>query len=511
MAWGISPYKTITIPLGDYNADHYLTLLYTSFNNLGWHIGYFDHDGIIAYTNISWPSYSEEVSARVQGGKIIIKSECVGYQALFTDYGKNKKNLDMLFYDMGFTEVQLETTLEQTTQQLMDAVPEKQFLSLTDPPMAGKERLHNFLSAFTPQQNYFITPILALINIAVYIITSVAMIVILMKLLTTGQHGHIGRLIDIYEKVYMSMGFNGRSQVLSGQVWRLLTSTFLHFSLMHLAGNMIVLIYIGSLIESKLGKWNFLFLYLFTGLMASMVSIMWHDQIIGGGASGAIFGLFGILLALLSTNFYERSARRALLISTGIFVAYNIIPRDNHIDHAAHFGGLISGYVLGLVAYWGLSNNNASLKKWGIVLAGAGITVLFIGCSVFLTPNYNLKKYEELNIRSRELNRSINNDFYNGDSVSRNDRLNILEHKAMPKLSRLRKIAATYEQMPLPGKKKKIAVIRAGIIRLECDFYILLYKEFKENDKVKYRKAINDDTDKINNLRLEWGKIDDGE
>jgi len=62
MAGGITPNRIVTIPLEDYNSDHYLTLLYQSMVNLGWHIGYFDHDGIIAYTNISWESYSEEVS-----------------------------------------------------------------------------------------------------------------------------------------------------------------------------------------------------------------------------------------------------------------------------------------------------------------------------------------------------------------------------------------------------------------------------------------------------------------
>ena len=62
-AWGISPYRKVTIPLEDYNPDHYLTLLYQAMLNRYWDIGYFDHDGIIAYTNISWASYSEEISA----------------------------------------------------------------------------------------------------------------------------------------------------------------------------------------------------------------------------------------------------------------------------------------------------------------------------------------------------------------------------------------------------------------------------------------------------------------
>jgi rhomboid protease GluP len=54
-AWGISPYRKITIPLGDYNSDHYLTLLYQAMLNRNWDISYFDHDGIIAYTLFHGP------------------------------------------------------------------------------------------------------------------------------------------------------------------------------------------------------------------------------------------------------------------------------------------------------------------------------------------------------------------------------------------------------------------------------------------------------------------------
>jgi rhomboid protease GluP len=267
MNWGISPHKTATVPLGDYNTGHYLTLLYHAFKNLGWHIGYFNHDGMIAYTNISWSSYSEEISVRIHPDEIVIKSECVGYQGIFTDYGKNEENLERLFDEIAYAEYHLQHMLEQTAQELMDTIPEKQFLNLDDPPMAGKEKLRGFLSIFTPQKDYLITPILVLVNIGVFIISIVAMAFLVVLMTRAGKD-----IADqnVFTRLYLAVGFSNRSQVLNGQVWRLLTNTFLHFSIAHLAGNMIVLIYIGSLIETKLGKWNFLFLYLLTGLIASM-------------------------------------------------------------------------------------------------------------------------------------------------------------------------------------------------------------------------------------------------
>jgi len=136
MAFGISPRKVITIPLGDYSADYYLTLLYHAFKNLSWRIGYFDRDGIIGYTPISLESYAEEVSARIVGNNVMIKSECVGYQFFFTDYGKNKKNLELLLNgEIEYVEYHLQENLHETTQQLIDSIPDNQFINLEDPPM----------------------------------------------------------------------------------------------------------------------------------------------------------------------------------------------------------------------------------------------------------------------------------------------------------------------------------------------------------------------------------------
>jgi len=306
------------------------------------------------------------------------------------------------------------------------------------------------------------------------------------------------------KNIFLAVGFSNRSQVLNGEAWRLLTNTFLHFSLGHLIGNMIVLIYIGSLIEWKLGRWNFLFLYLFTGLMASMVSVIWHPDTIAGGASGAIFGLFGILLALLSTKFYERNARQALLISTGIFVGYHLIPGNKQIDFAAHLGGLLSGYILGLVAYWGLSNKNDALKQWGIVGTGSVITAGFIIGSIFFTTDYQLNDYVAMNNKINKLSRSIRRDFYSNRGISRQERLQILEHKAIPELKQLHQLLAQYKQLTLPDDKKELSIMQFKIVDLEYQLFNLLYKEFKEQDKTKYRQDIENINYQLNVLRTAW-------
>jgi rhomboid protease GluP len=238
-----------------------------------------------------------------------------------------------------------------------------------------------------------------------------------------------------------------------------------------------------------------------------MVSIMWNSAEISGGASGAIFGLFGILLALLSTDFYEKSARKALLISTAIFVAYNIIPIGEGIDHAAHFGGLVSGYFFGWMAYFGLSHKNSSVKKWGLAFFVTVVSVVFVSCAIMLSPQYQTKQYEALMDKAEKQFNDINSDFYHSpDSITRQQKLDIMEHRALPEIKELKKTANKITHLILSRRKKKEAIARAKLIDLECQTFQLLYRQFKEQNNYKYQEAIDNITGQINKVRTDYAK-----
>ncbi|NGX38628.1 MAG: Rhomboid protease GluP [Chlamydiae bacterium] len=145
--------------------------------------------------------------------------------------------------------------------------------------------------------------------------------------------------------------------ILLGQWWRLFTCMFIHIGVMHLVMNMYSLFYIGSYLEPLLGKTRFLVAYLATGLIASLMSFWWHlhSGIVGAGASGAIFGMFGVFLAFLTTKLIPKVARDALLKNIGIFVAYNLLyGLRQGVDNSAHIGGLLSGIVIGYLLYFTL-------------------------------------------------------------------------------------------------------------------------------------------------------------
>jgi rhomboid protease GluP len=500
MAFGISPYKQTIIPLGGYDPDHYLTLLYNAMEGLGWHISYFHHDGLIAYTNISLESYSEEVSVRIKDNWAIIKSECVGFQGLLTDYGKNAKNLDKLFNELEYTDALLSNSLQERTQELMDSIPENQFINLDEPPMAGKEKLHDFIQAFIPQRYYFVTPILVLLNIAVYIFSAFALVALVAF---AQKSGKLAISAHYFENLYLAIGFSDRPSVLHGQVWRLLTNTFLHFSPLHLVGNMAALIYIGSMIESKLGKWNFLLLYLLTGITASMISVSWHYYGVSGGASGAIFGLFGILLALASTGVYEANARRAILISTVIMVALNIAPVSSKIDNAAHFGGLVSGYVFGWIFYWGMVNRYHFSAKLSLA-AAAFITLTVVSLGLAFVPDYKIQDYNALVKKINITESAINRCYYGQYGKTHEEKLDTIEQHGKPLLTEFKKEARKLDQFKLPSKLKEESQIHSKIIYLECREFDLIYKESKEMNYYRYRPQMDSITNSINDLRSDF-------
>ncbi len=160
--------------------------------------------------------------------------------------------------------------------------------------------------------------------------------------------------ISIFEPDGAAMvhwGTNFGPLTLSGQAWRLFTAMFLHFGILHLALNMWALLGMGPLVERLLGSARYALLYVLAGLGGSIASVAWNPGVNSAGASGAIFGVMGALLALM-VNPKTRippSVAAAQRNSALLFIAYNVFNGLAHqgIDNAAHLGGLASGFALG--------------------------------------------------------------------------------------------------------------------------------------------------------------------
>ena len=143
----------------------------------------------------------------------------------------------------------------------------------------------------------------------------------------------------------------------------------------------------GVYLEPMLGKTKYILAYLCTGVLASIASLWWHKEgVNSAGASGAIFGLYGVFLALLFTNLIPKQIRTSLLSSIGVFVVFNLIyGMKSGIDNAAHVGGLLSGIVIGFIFYPVLKEKE-NKGKTNIALAGIAAATILVAWSYLNSP-----------------------------------------------------------------------------------------------------------------------------
>lgn len=138
------------------------------------------------------------------------------------------------------------------------------------------------------------------------------------------------------------------------QPWRLFTATVLHAGLIHLGFNMWVLWDAGRIAERFYGSLQFLLVYLVSGLFGSLASLFFAARTgVSVGASGAIFGVVGALLAALFTKQSKLPTALAagMRSSMLMFVAYSLVMGfiARFVDNAAHIGGLVSGFAVAVI------------------------------------------------------------------------------------------------------------------------------------------------------------------
>ena len=199
-----------------------------------------------------------------------------------------------------------------------------------------KSDLGAFLILLIPRKDFFTTPILLDLNILIFL------------LLFFFGFG----FIEVKGSDLLRFGANFKPLVSEGEIWRLLSSIFLHGGFFHLIMNMLALFFAGLFLEPLLGKWRLLLLYIVTGLAASVASFMWYDAAISVGASGAVFGLYGYFISAIIYQSFTYKMHTGFLYSLLAFVGINLLLGligTGGIDNAAHIGGLVSGFCYGVL------------------------------------------------------------------------------------------------------------------------------------------------------------------
>ena len=213
-------------------------------------------------------------------------------------------------------------------------------------------------------QGDLLTKIFIGLNVAVFL---------LIQLTGAGGSPLLFRLAMIGDAEFIQ-GLGASGGVANGAVWRLLTSVFVHVSLLHLVFNMLALWIFGPTLESLLGRLRFAILYLLSGLAGSVAVYLLADpRITTVGASGAVFGLLGAMLVISFKRGYDV---RSLLVLLGINAAFSFLGRN--ISWQGHLGGLLAGLALGAaIAYAPAARRNA--VQWGAFAALLVLCVVIVG------------------------------------------------------------------------------------------------------------------------------------
>jgi rhomboid protease GluP len=379
MAFGITPKYTQDLSLENLSFEQSLVIAAETIKKFNWQIGLVSNNGLIAYTNKGIFSRNAEIKILISGRVAKITSTSTGTEMV--DWGNNKKNTDEFIRVFNKTKTTISSddiSLKFNDLKIL-FVSDKQD-PLIQLPQSSKNKISSFFSIFIPSPGYYITPIILNINILIFIIMAVSGVNILLP----------------DSESLLKWGANFRPSTLDGQWWRLFTNCFLHIGIFHLLMNMYALLYIGLLLEPHLGKTRFIAAYFLTCLTASTTSMLWHPLTISAGASGAIFGLYGVFLAMLTTNLIEKTARKALLTSIVIFVGYNLLNGlKGGIDNAAHLGGLLGGLIIGYAFIPSLKDSEESEIQYKAILYLSVLVIAFSTISYKNIPN-DFGKYDKL-------------------------------------------------------------------------------------------------------------------
>jgi rhomboid protease GluP len=212
------------------------------------------------------------------------------------------------------------------------------------------------------------TTVLLIVNIIMFGLT-------LMRTMSEGGGGGLSILWGMSGPALYRFGANVPFSSGVWVWWRLVTAMFLHGGLIHIGFNMMVLMDIGPVVEEVYGSARFLFLYVVTG-MSGFVLSSWRGHALSVGASGALLGLIGVMIAItMKRGGGSMQALRSRLVSwvVTIFVIGFVM---SGVDNWAHFGGLAAGFGLGKL-FADREPMNAAERKRAYALGWlAGIVVL---------------------------------------------------------------------------------------------------------------------------------------
>jgi rhomboid protease GluP len=327
-------------------------------NDLDWEYLVADENTFTATTPTNWTLNEEIITIHPAGDEIIFKSKSESIELL--EAGRNQKNIEEELLP-AFNKVKSRWSKEGLTEAAATLKNESLKQLSTGSRVESERMTYGF-------RDHEITFSLIAIQLIVFIVMAVK-----------GVNVSNPATADI-----LKWGGAMRTFVTGGEWWRLAAAIFLHVGIANLVANIIALYFIGILVESILGRVKFLIAFLCAGVLANLVTIIWNADVVAAGASGAIFGMYGALLAFGTTRYITRKFPKVWLLTILAYVAFSVfIGYSSDVYNVINYSGLVAGICIGYLFYFFHFKRNVA-RAGGtrisveILLATALIAFLYI-------------------------------------------------------------------------------------------------------------------------------------
>lgn len=333
------------------------------------------------------------------------------------------------------------------------------------------------LRSLTPR--VWATPAIIAICVAIYVYI-------------VARSGSLSPSLDIM----IDMGANFGPRTMRDDWWRLITSAFLHFNVLHLLFNMWVLWSIGKLLERLTGNLGFLVLYFASAVTGSLASLFWHPGVVSAGASGAVFGVCGGLVGFLLPRkdtippLIRIQLRKDIVFFIMVNVAFGLAVPG--IDNAAHLGGLVGGFLMGLILSQPLDSGTRQRRLWRNLLSAAAAIALISGAIPLLpAPPPDIDKefahIFKVEVQVMQAYHELTTDFDNDevDPAGFRDRL---QKEVLLPWQPIRERAEQLTDAPL-GNRKVLTRI-AQSMKLREESWIALEQAMGTEEDERFRKLM---------------------
>lgn len=346
---------------------------FAALQSLGWPVQFANETVLIAFTPSTSKRNENKVTVEVTEQGVNVVSEMV-HDQLFDLLRLTKADVQQ-FKDAFECTLSRGENLKETVGPRLKELIEKCHKEALDLQQA-MEVMCIPTSAFT------LTNTIAALNVLVFL----------------GLFINGGGFFEANGAVHIKWGSNVPLLTLSGDGWRLVSNLFLHFGVMHLALNTVSLLNVGVLLEGLLGRVGLFCAYVASGIFASITSAWWHEpHINSAGASGAIFGLYGLFFGMLTLERIHEAAREVHLKETGYLLLFNLAyGLKEGIDNAAHIGGLLAGLFFAvpfILALENMANEKKRRARPGLLFLAAAVAAAHVFLDNHREPQYERRQF----------------------------------------------------------------------------------------------------------------------